>query len=103
MHKIYLFFVVFDMTLTDQEFARLQKLACIKLSAEEQIKLGKQLQDIVVFLDKLPQVSGTKNTRHDNVLRTLKWVKTFDDAKALLQNVKHQKINNSIVIKSVLS
>jgi|GEM_PF-3271117 len=39
----------------------------------------------------------------ENPLRALEGVRAFDDSKVLLQNVKHEKINNSIVIKSVLS
>ena len=44
------------MTLTTQELERLQKLASIELSPEEQDKLGSQLQSIVSFLDKLQEV-----------------------------------------------
>jgi hypothetical protein len=39
----------------------------------------------------------------ENPLRTLDGVHAFADTKALLHNVQHEKINNSIVIKSVLA
>jgi len=95
------------MKLIDKELARLQKLACIKLSPEEQVKLWNQLQNIIAFLDKLQEIkiakNGWKSIKIENPLRTLEGMKKFEDAKALLQNVKHEKINNSIVIKSVLS
>ncbi|MBU1758277.1 aspartyl/glutamyl-tRNA amidotransferase subunit C [Patescibacteria group bacterium] len=42
--------------MTDKELERLQKLAAIELSPEEQKKLGSQLQSIVSFLDKLQEV-----------------------------------------------
>lgn len=95
------------MTLTDKELERLQKLAAIELSPEEQKKLGSQLQSIVSFLDKLQEVKIDWviwiDEHIDNPLRTLEWVVESEDTQALLDNVKHEKINNSIVIKSVLS
>lgn len=97
------------MSLSPQELARLQKLACIKLSAEEQAKFWKQLQGIIAFLDKLNQIQVADDRwqmaekKIENPLRALEGVRAFDDSKVLLQNVKHEKINNSIVIKSVLS
>ena len=95
------------MTLTTQELERLQKLASIELSPEEQDKLGSQLQSIVSFLDKLQEVKIDwviwVDEHIDNPLRTLEGVVECEDTQALLDNVKHEKINNSVVIKSVLS
>jgi aspartyl/glutamyl-tRNA(Asn/Gln) amidotransferase C subunit len=95
------------MVLDQKELKRLQKLACISLSPEEQVKLGNQLQGIISFLDTLQEIKISCEQKQtdtsENPLRTWKGVRKFDDTKALLQNVKHEKINNSIVIKSVLS
>ena len=89
-----------------KELKRLQKLACISLSEEEEKKLGTQLQDIVVFLWQLNEIkidkTWSKLMKIENSLRTLKGVNEFKDSKKLLQNVKHEILNNSIVIKSVL-
>jgi Asp-tRNA(Asn)/Glu-tRNA(Gln) amidotransferase C subunit len=46
------------MLLTDQELHRLQTLARIKLSPEEQIKLGNQISGIISFLDKLKEINN---------------------------------------------
>ena len=96
--------------LTDKELAHLQTLACIKLSPEEQVKFWHQLQGIITFLDKLSQMgtdgsqmSTDKMDKIENSLRILDGVKPFADAKLLLDNVEHEKVNNSIVIKSVLA
>jgi len=95
------------MILDKNELDRLQKLSCIRLSLEEQAKLWIQISGIIAFLNKLNEIKIDKNgwtsIKIENPLRTLEWTHAFDDTKALLQNVKHEKINNSIVIKSVLS
>ncbi len=63
------------MTLTDKELERLQTLACINLSSQEQLKLGKQLQNIITFLDKLKalQIKNEELSLSDiqNPLRTI--------------------------------
>lgn len=108
---MFIFKLFISMILTNQELERLQKLACIKLSAQEQTKLWSQLQSIISFLDKLQEISTLNEDKPsvksgggiNNPLRVIGWVRPFEDTKALLQNVKHEKINNSIVIKSVLS
>ncbi len=91
--------------LSPEEFARLQKLACIKLSPEEEQKLGAQLSNIIKFLDQLNEIKIDKNlkTKSNLTLRTISGTKKFADTKKLLANVKHPIVNNSIVIKSVLS
>lgn len=91
--------------LNNEDFQRLQKLACIKLAPEEEAKLGKQLDGIIQFLGQLDQIkisSKIKKTS-DRTLRTIVGVREFPDAKKLLDNVKHPIVNNSVVIKSVLS
>jgi len=41
------------MSIDNKELKRLQKLACLSLSDEEEVKLGNQLDSIVNFLDNL--------------------------------------------------
>ncbi|HMS91731.1 MAG TPA: hypothetical protein PKC87_05900 [Candidatus Absconditabacterales bacterium] len=96
------------MTDFTQEIQRLQKLSCIALSPQEEKKLGAQLSNIIGFLGKLPE---TKTTNQGGILiqegkltlRTIAGVKTDINNDKILKNVKHQIVNNSIVIKSVLS
>lgn len=90
--------------LSEKEFARLQQLANIKLSPEEQVKLGTQLDNIIQFIGQLDQISTStqKHKQPELSLRTIAWSREFPDTKALLKNVKHPLVNNSIVIKSAL-
>jgi Asp-tRNA(Asn)/Glu-tRNA(Gln) amidotransferase C subunit len=89
-----------------QEIKRLQKLSCISLSPQEEQKFWIQLTDIIGFLGNLPQTKENLwfQERKDTIgLRTVKGVHEATDTQKLLKNVKHPIINNSIVIKSVLS
>lgn len=91
--------------LSEKEFNRLQQLANIKLSPDEQVKLGTQLDNIIQFIWQLDQIkifSKNKNKKTELSLRTIAWVREFPDTKKLLDNVKHPLVNNSIVIKSAL-
>lgn len=90
--------------LTKKEFQHLQQLANIKLTSDEEAKLGKQLDSIIQFLGQLDQIkiSSTQKTKPGLTLRTIAWTRAFPDTKDLLRNVKHPVTNNSIVIKSVL-
>jgi len=89
------------------EIKRLQKLSCIALSPEEEKKLWKQLNDIISFLGQLPEakVQSPKSKVQSSklTLRTVVGVKQDQDSKRIMKNVKHGVVNNSIVIKSVLS
>jgi Asp-tRNA(Asn)/Glu-tRNA(Gln) amidotransferase C subunit len=98
-----------------QELKYLQNLSCIALSPEEEKKFWSQLKDIIWFLGQLPEteiqtclpVGKDSKLRIQNSeklsLRTIAGVKENIDCKKILNNVKHPIVNNSIVIKSVLS
>ena len=96
------------MTDFTQEIAHLQKLSCILLSPEQEKKLWAQLTEIIGFLWKLPETKlkienwKLKIAEAKLTLRTIAGVKENSDSKKILKNVKHQILNNSIVIKSVL-
>ncbi len=96
--------------LSELEFDRLQKLACIKLNPKEKKKLWDQLVNIIEFLDKLKNMSNVpldESSKNDiklkNSLRVISGIKGYDNVDLLLSNVKHNKVNNNIVIKSVLT
>jgi Asp-tRNA(Asn)/Glu-tRNA(Gln) amidotransferase C subunit len=90
-----------------QEIKRLQKLSCISLSPTEEQKLWAQLTDIITFLGQLPECkaesSKLKAQNNKLTLRTVAGVNDVSDSKRILKNVKHEIVNNSIVIKSVLN
>lgn len=88
-----------------QESKRLQKLSCITLTSDEEKKLNDQLGRMIEMLDTLPMVEESTPPTHTGqvTLRTIAGQKDADMSEMLLQNVHHDKINNSIVIKSVLS
>ena len=95
--------------LTPEEIKHLQTLSCISLDQEEEKTLGKQLVGIVDFLGKLNEIKidqdildGTAGDTFDHFLSVVPDVCQYEDANALFQNVQHEKINNSIVIKSVI-
>lgn len=91
------------------ELERLQKLACIKLDNKNRQKLLEQLANIISFLDQLKEIKidNVWNFSQDfkvcNQLRVLPWLKKFDNIDWLLSNIKHDKTNKNIIIKSVLN
>lgn len=95
------------MKLTEEELNKLQKLACIRLNDEEKEKLWNQLESIITLLDELGKLDLSGDTAVDendlNNLRTISGTREREDKDKLLQNVEHKLLNNSVVIKSVLS
>lgn len=92
------------MTLTQEELQKLQRLSAISLEWPEQEKFKSQLWDIINFLGELDQLDlsdiDTELESQGLTLRAIEWIEECDDD--LLQNVEHEVINNSVVIKSVL-
>jgi len=96
--------------LKKEELEHLQKLACIRLSPQEEKKLWSQLENIIWFLGQLKEIKvgkvvkkWWKKVKMENSLRTIGWNKDFAGKEKLMKNVKHEIVNNSIVIKSVLN
>ncbi|HKL44252.1 MAG TPA: hypothetical protein VJ892_03160 [Candidatus Absconditabacterales bacterium] len=92
--------------LKKEEFAHLQKLANINLDDSEQEKFLEKLEPIISKLDELSKVDISdikEDLQLDNTLRTLDGPKDFSNKKEIMDNVEHDIINNSVVIKSVLS
>lgn len=95
------------MKLTEEELNKLQKLACIRLNDEEKEKLWNQLESIIGLLDELGKLDLSGDIAVDendlNNLRAISGTREREDKDKLLQNVEHKLLNNSVVIKSVLS
>lgn len=95
--------------LTSEEFARLQKLSCLSLSPEETKKLSSQLSSIVWFLWALNDIKIDNDVKQqslapdrDHSLAIQAEVSTYQSTDELFENSKHEKLNRSIVIKSVV-
>jgi len=98
-----IYIVRLDM-LSPAELKHLQSLAHIKLTPDEEAKLGTQLDNIIQFLGQLNQIplSPKKQKKSDLSLRTIAGPREFPDTADLLRNVANPLVNNSIVIKEVL-
>lgn len=92
--------------LTQQELEHLEKLSNVNIDDSQKEKFLKKLDSVIWMLDTLNSID-TSNISEINwlwtTLRTIPWIKDFSNKKEILQNVKHDVINNSIVIKSALS
>jgi len=94
------------MTLSIEELKHLEQLSCITLNENEQEKFLSQLDNIINFLGQLKDIDVENidtNFEIENSLRTHKWVSKFENTKWIINNIKHEIVNNSIVIKSVLN
>lgn len=92
--------------ITQEQFEHLQKLSNVKIDSSQQEDFLKKLDSIIAKLDELGKMDLSDfddNISIKNTLRTLKQTKDFWNKKELIKNSKHEIINNSIVIKSVLS
>ena len=95
--------------LSPEEFARLQKLSCLSLSPEETQKLSSQISSIVGFLGALSNIAIDNDVQQqalapdwDHGLAITAEMVHYDTPDALFDNVQHEKLNRSIVIKSVV-
>lgn len=92
--------------LTLQELQHLEKLANVNISADQEGPFLEKLDSVVNKLDDLDKVDVSDISDNDivqNPLRVISWVKDFSNKKWIIDNAKHEVINNSIVIKSALS
>ena len=94
------------MKLSIKELNHLEELSCLKLKESDQEKFLTQLDSIIDFLGQLQNLDLEDIKLDENVennLRTHKWTNIFENTKWIISNVKHEIVNNSIVIKSVLN
>jgi len=88
-----------------EELKRLQNLASVEIDEADQEKFLGSLDSIIGFLQKMQKVE-VDNVDMNYVwdyLQPIKWVKKYVDSQLLLDNVEHEIINNSIVVKSALN
>ncbi len=94
------------MQLTSDQITKLQDLSAIKLSHEEEQVFFDKLWSIIEFLAQLKQLDLTDISLDDgdvwHYMETVHGLDEFSDSEALLHNVEHELINNSIVVKSSL-
>ena len=92
--------------LTKQEFQHLEKLASVNIDENQEDKFLAKLDSVVDKLQDLNMVDTSDIVDMDsqsNTLRVIWWTNDFPNKKWIIDNVKHDVINNSIVIKSALS
>ena len=92
--------------LTKEELKHLQKLSNVNIDESWEEKFLSKLDSVIWMLDKLNSVDISSIQEINwlwNTLRVIEWTKDFPNKKEILQNVKHDVVNNSIVIKSALS
>ncbi len=91
--------------LTQQQLEHLQKLSNIQLDQSEQDKFLQKLDPVIAKLDELWKLD-LSNTSWlwdlSNTLRIIKDTNDFPNKKEIINNVDHEVINNSIVVKSVI-
>lgn len=92
--------------LTPQELEHLETLCNVHIDDSQKWPFLKKLDSIVDKLNELNSIN-TENvdiqSNSQNSLRVLWWISDFPNKKEILDNVKHEVVNNSIVIKSALS
>lgn len=92
--------------LTKEELKHLQKLSNVNIDESGEEKFLSKLDSVIWMLDKLNTIDTSNISEINwlwNTLRVLPWTKDFPNKKEILANVKHEVVNNSIVIKSALS
>ena len=92
--------------LTNEELKHLQKLSNVNIDESWEEKFLSKLDSVIWMLDMLNTIDTSNITEINwlwNTLRVIPWTKDFSGKKEILENVKHDVINNSILIKSALS
>lgn len=91
------------MSLTLQEFERLEALSYIKLSSSEKEKFLDKMNGIIDFIRSVDSIAPlspfTRGELHPMYIESSS--ERFSDANALFANAQHEKAGNGIVIKSV--
>jgi aspartyl/glutamyl-tRNA(Asn/Gln) amidotransferase C subunit len=89
-----------------QELTHLEQLANVKIDKSQEWPFLEKLDSIIDKLDELNKFDTNWEYTpkyNTNPLRTISRNREFEWKKEILDNVKHEVINNSIVIKSALS
>jgi len=95
------------MQFSKEELKKLEQLSLIKLTEGEENVFVSKLEGVIDFLWKLNDIPIGVDKKLDgsveNSLIPISGVSVCEGSESLLKNVKHEIVNNSIVIKSVLS
>jgi len=94
------------MSLSLEELKRLQGLSLVEIDEKHQDKFISDLDNIIGFLQDMQNIdipSEYLDEISDEYLTPVIWVDEFADSSGLLNNVEHEIINNSIVVKSALN
>lgn len=92
--------------LTQEWLKHLEKLSNITIDKNQEDKFLSKLDSVINMLDKLNEIDTSDVSDSYwlwNSLRVISWNTDFPNKKEIIWNVKHDVINNSIVIKSTLS
>lgn len=96
--------------ITSEQLKKLQTLSNIDLNTSEQEDFLQKLDPVIAKLEELWSVDVSDiaiEDRDEVTLRaletTFEWEKQKNIAENIMKNVEHEVINNSVVIKSVLS
>lgn len=94
------------MSFAQSDLNHLKKLARIQFdSPEKEESFLWSMKNIVSMLEELQSFDlgdVESSVFLDKTMHVHQWQKDFDDSAALLANVEHPLMNNSIVVKSVL-
>lgn len=88
--------------ITLTQLQHLSKLSKTPLPLGKEEQMLQQIDQIIDFLDQLPEPKSEKDINPENKLHPFSETKTFNDADSLLKNSKHPLKNNSITIKTSL-
>lgn len=93
--------------ITNEQIEKLQNLASLQLSMEEKEEFKESLSSIVSYLNKLQDIDVTESANNEgltwNYIVPREWLVNCDDTDALLANVEHSIIANSIAIKTFVA
>lgn len=90
--------------ITNEQLKKLQELAAIQLEDTEVEEFKDSLSSIIAYLNKLQEVQVEEDFALSgvtwNYIQAREWEKNCKDSDALLANVEHEIIGNSITITS---
>ncbi|HMT01484.1 MAG TPA: hypothetical protein PKD96_00060 [Candidatus Absconditabacterales bacterium] len=91
--------------ISSQQIEKLEKLCAIKLTNEEKIGFMEKLEKVIEMISTLQSVElpALKNEGKTSAECIFPEIEKRGESELLLNNVKHQIIHNSIVIKSSLT
>ncbi|NOZ43775.1 MAG: hypothetical protein GXP45_01150 [bacterium] len=94
------------MKLSPEQIIKLQKLSAVKISPDQEKDFFDKLSSVIAFLSDLQKMDLSHVTLKENAqniwLSPRMGTQGFEDIDAIMENVQHEQINHSLVVKSVL-